>query len=169
MQGTARRMGDKVNQQQKESHEKILLYPGEDGWWVAEYPSLPGTVTQGGTKEEATRNIREAIDLMVSVLQEHGEVIPDYLDAAELVTGLVPPYPSIIPRTSIFLVTAAAFSAPRCSRSSVIAQGVRPYCSNPRVAHFDMCYTLCCVLHNITKWRRTYDNACNRTEHPGEH
>ena len=66
---------------------KILLYPGEDGWWVAECPSLPGTVTQGRTKEEATRNIREAIDLMVSVLQEHGEAIPaDYLDAAELVT-----------------------------------------------------------------------------------
>ena len=29
-----------------------VIYPGEDGQWVAECPSLPGCVTQGHTREE---------------------------------------------------------------------------------------------------------------------
>ena len=40
---------------------KILIYPGEDGYFVAECPALPGCVTQGGTRDEALTNIREAI------------------------------------------------------------------------------------------------------------
>ena len=41
---------------------KIILYPGEDGYWVVECPSLPGCVSQGKTKAEARANIREAIE-----------------------------------------------------------------------------------------------------------
>jgi len=40
---------------------QVLIYPGEDGYWVAEYPSLPGCISQGKTKEEAIANIKEAI------------------------------------------------------------------------------------------------------------
>jgi predicted RNase H-like HicB family nuclease len=65
---------------------RILMYPGEDGLWIAECPSLPGTITQGHTRDEAMANIREAIDLMIEVLREHNEPVPDdYLEAAELV------------------------------------------------------------------------------------
>ena len=39
---------------------KLILYPGEDGYWVAECPSLPGCISQGDTKETAVKNIREA-------------------------------------------------------------------------------------------------------------
>ena len=28
----------------------IIIYPGEDEYWVAEYPSLPGCISQGKTK-----------------------------------------------------------------------------------------------------------------------
>ena len=35
----------------------------EDGVWVVECPSIPGCVSQGKTKEEATENIRDAIKL----------------------------------------------------------------------------------------------------------
>ncbi len=28
---------------------EVLMYPGEDGYWVAERPSLPGCVSQRGT------------------------------------------------------------------------------------------------------------------------
>lgn len=42
---------------------KIVLEPGEDGWVVAECPSLPGCVSQGRTEAEAVDNIREAIQL----------------------------------------------------------------------------------------------------------
>jgi len=32
---------------------KVVLEPGEDGWIVAECPSLPGCVSQGRTDTEA--------------------------------------------------------------------------------------------------------------------
>ena len=42
---------------------KIVLEKGEDGYVVASVPSLPGCHSQGKTKPEALKNIREAIDL----------------------------------------------------------------------------------------------------------
>ena len=42
---------------------QVLIYPGEDGFWIAECPSLPGCISQGQTREEAVANVREAIDL----------------------------------------------------------------------------------------------------------
>ena len=62
---------------------RVLLYPGEDGYVVAEVPSLPGCVSQGKTRDEALANIREAIALHVEVLQERGEPVPD--DLVEIV------------------------------------------------------------------------------------
>lgn len=56
---------------------QVLLYSGEDGFWVAEVPSLPGAISQGKTRAEAIENIKEAIDLIEEVLQEHGEAVPD--------------------------------------------------------------------------------------------
>lgn len=56
---------------------QIILYPGEDGYWVAECPSLPGCVSQGQTKEEAIMNIREAILGYISALEEDGLVVPE--------------------------------------------------------------------------------------------
>jgi predicted RNase H-like HicB family nuclease len=49
---------------------QVVLYPGEDGYWVAECPSLPGCVSQGKTKEEAIANIREAIVAYVEALEK---------------------------------------------------------------------------------------------------
>lgn len=48
----------------------VALYPGEDGWIIAECASLPGCVTQGRTKEEALANIQEAIEGWLEVEQE---------------------------------------------------------------------------------------------------
>jgi predicted RNase H-like HicB family nuclease len=55
---------------------QVLIYPGEDGFWVVECPSLPGCISQGQTKEEALENIREAIDLYVESLREDGVATP---------------------------------------------------------------------------------------------
>src|SRR5947209_4690031 len=41
---------------------QVVIYPGVDGFWVAECPSLPGCLSQGATKEEAITNIKEAIE-----------------------------------------------------------------------------------------------------------
>ena len=55
---------------------KIILYPGETGYWVAECPSLLGCISQGKTKEEAIQNIREAIEGYTLALQGDGLAIP---------------------------------------------------------------------------------------------
>ena len=55
---------------------QVILYPGEDGYWVVECPSLPGCISQGKTKEEAVQNIREAIEGYVLALQDDGLPIP---------------------------------------------------------------------------------------------
>jgi len=31
---------------------QVIIYPGEDGYWVAECPSLPGFISQGKIKQE---------------------------------------------------------------------------------------------------------------------
>jgi len=49
---------------------EVILYPGEDGYWVVECPSLPGCISQGKTKEEALKNINEAINCYVHSLEE---------------------------------------------------------------------------------------------------
>lgn len=56
---------------------RVLLYPGEDGYTVAEVPSLPGCISQGRTQDEALANIQEAIGLHEEVLRERGEPVPD--------------------------------------------------------------------------------------------
>ena len=49
---------------------QVLVYPGEDGYWVAEVPSLPGCISQGATRDEAVANIKEAIELYLEVLKD---------------------------------------------------------------------------------------------------
>jgi predicted RNase H-like HicB family nuclease len=48
---------------------QIVLYPGEDGYWVAECPSLPGCISQGKTKAQSAENIKEAIEGYISALK----------------------------------------------------------------------------------------------------
>ena len=56
---------------------QIIIYPGEDGYWVTECPSLPGCISQGKTKEEAVTNIKEAIQGYISALEEDHFPIPE--------------------------------------------------------------------------------------------
>ena len=61
---------------------QAIIFRGEDGFWVAECPSLPGCISQGETREEAVQNIREAIQLYIETLEEDGLDVPDdHLDA----------------------------------------------------------------------------------------
>lgn len=72
-----------MTQSQIKSKRKVLLYPGEDGYFVVEVPSLPGCISQGKTREEALANIEEAISLYIEVLQDRGEFVPE--DKVEVV------------------------------------------------------------------------------------
>jgi predicted RNase H-like HicB family nuclease len=56
---------------------QVLIYPGEDGYWVAEVPSLPGCISQGKTYDEALTNIKEAIELWIEGALADGEEIPE--------------------------------------------------------------------------------------------
>jgi len=56
---------------------QVIIHPGEDGFWVAECPSLPGCVSQGKTKSEAIANIREAIQGYVAALEEDCLPVPE--------------------------------------------------------------------------------------------
>ena len=55
---------------------QTLIYRGEDGYWIAECPSLPGCISQGQTREEAIENIREAIALYIEALEEDNLPVP---------------------------------------------------------------------------------------------
>lgn len=50
----------------------VTIDRDEDGVWVVECPSIPGCVSQGKTKEQAVKNIREAIALCLEVRAERG-------------------------------------------------------------------------------------------------
>jgi predicted RNase H-like HicB family nuclease len=56
---------------------QAVVYKGEDGQWVAECLSLPGSVSQGNTREDAVSGIREAIRLYITVLEEDHLPIPE--------------------------------------------------------------------------------------------
>ncbi len=55
---------------------QVLIYPGDDGYWIVECPSLPGCISQGKSREEAILNIKEAIEVYVSILQEDHLPVP---------------------------------------------------------------------------------------------
>ncbi len=50
----------------------VTIDRDEDGMWVVECPSIPGCVSQGKTKQEALKNIKEAIELCLEVRAERG-------------------------------------------------------------------------------------------------
>lgn len=39
----------------------VTLDRDEDGVWIVECPNIPGCVSQGQTREEALKNIKDAI------------------------------------------------------------------------------------------------------------
>ena len=64
---------------------QVIIYPGEDGHWVAECPSLPGCVSQGKTRDEAVTNIREAIIAYTEALEKDQLPVPPETFATLLV------------------------------------------------------------------------------------
>ncbi len=50
----------------------VTIDRDEDGVWIVECPSIPGCVSQGGSKEEALGNIKDAIRECLIVRAEKG-------------------------------------------------------------------------------------------------
>jgi len=49
---------------------KIILEPSEEGGYTAIVPSLPGCISEGDDREEALKNIREAIELYLEPIED---------------------------------------------------------------------------------------------------
>ena len=55
---------------------RILLRKEPEGGYTVLVPSLPGCITYGDTIEEAIDMAKEAIELYIESLREHGDEIP---------------------------------------------------------------------------------------------
>ncbi len=55
---------------------RVYLEQDEESVFVATCPALPGCVSQGQTRSEATENIREAIEGYLESLKKHGDPVP---------------------------------------------------------------------------------------------
>lgn len=65
----------------------IVLLLGEDGYLVAQCPVIPGCISQGKTRDEALRNIREAIELCLENRLNEGWELPEGYEIVQLSFG----------------------------------------------------------------------------------
>ena len=56
---------------------KVILEPSDEGGYTAIAPSLPGCITEGDTKEEALKNVREAIELYLEPVEDDQVFAPN--------------------------------------------------------------------------------------------
>jgi predicted RNase H-like HicB family nuclease len=49
---------------------KIILEHSEDGGYTVVVPALPGCVSEGETREEALKNVREAVELYLEPVED---------------------------------------------------------------------------------------------------
>ena len=54
----------------------VIIESGRESGYVALCPALPGCISQGRTRREVLRNIREAIEAYVESLLEDGLPVP---------------------------------------------------------------------------------------------
>lgn len=54
----------------------VIIEKGRESGYVAYVPALKGCVSQGETKEEALKNIREAVEVYIEALLEDGLAVP---------------------------------------------------------------------------------------------
>jgi antitoxin HicB len=73
------------------SFEIVIEKEAEDEGYYAYSPTLPGCFSNGKTIEETKKNIREAIQLHLASLLEHGQPIPqteNMVHVEELTVGV---------------------------------------------------------------------------------
>jgi len=56
---------------------RIVLEPSEDGGFTVFVPTLPGCISEGESKDEALKNIREAIELYLEPVEDDLALSPD--------------------------------------------------------------------------------------------
>lgn len=66
---------------------RVVLYPAEEGGYVAEIPNLPGCISQGETMEEALLMIQDAKNVWIESALEDGMEIPEPARGTEDYSG----------------------------------------------------------------------------------
>ncbi len=49
---------------------RLILEPSDEGGYTVLVPSLPGCISEGDTREEALKNIKEAIELYLEPVDD---------------------------------------------------------------------------------------------------
>ena len=66
----------------------VIISRGEDGYYVAEVPVMPGCVSQGKTRAEAYANIKEAAALCLESMEEEGWTLPRKYTIGQVEVGV---------------------------------------------------------------------------------
>ena len=56
---------------------QVILEPSDEGGYTAIVPALPGCISEGETREEALKNIEEAIKLYLEPVEDDLVLTPD--------------------------------------------------------------------------------------------
>ena len=56
---------------------RVVLEPSDDGGYTVLVPALPGCVSEGDTREEALRNIQEAIQVYLEPVDDDSQAKPN--------------------------------------------------------------------------------------------
>ena len=55
---------------------RVIIEKDEDGVYIAKVPDLPGCATEGKTRKELMKNVKEAIQAYLEALKKHGDPVP---------------------------------------------------------------------------------------------
>lgn len=59
---------------------RLIIEKDEDGHFIAQCPTLPGCISQGKTRAEAIKNLKDAIEGYIASLKKHNEPMPPSID-----------------------------------------------------------------------------------------
>ncbi len=59
----------------------VVIYPCDEGGFVAEIPALPGCLAQGETLEETLQELKTVKELWLETAQKHKQKLPNVEDA----------------------------------------------------------------------------------------
>ena len=68
----------------------IVIYPCEEGGYVAEIPALRGCLAQGETLEEVLNELKIVTDIWLETAEKYGQKLPDLAESIEKVKILSP-------------------------------------------------------------------------------
>jgi len=66
----------------------IVIYPCEEGGYVAEIPALKGCLAQGETLDEVLNELKVVADLWLKTAEKYGQPLPDVAGSIEKMKAL---------------------------------------------------------------------------------